>query len=82
VLALLAEASVPSLAEPGCHMYIANRDRENPDVVVMYEQYTDEAAFQAHVDSEHCRTIVAGQIVPLLTERRRETFDVVEWPSS
>lgn len=79
VLGYLNEASVPSLAEPGCHMYIANRDLADPNVVVMYEQYDDEAAFQAHLNSPHCQAIVAGKVVPLLTERKRETFSVHPW---
>ena len=77
VISLLGEASVPSRQEPGCHLYIANRDLSDPDAIVMYEQYDDEAAFQAHLDSPHCREIVAGKIVPLLESRQRETFTVV-----
>ena len=76
VLGYLSEATVPSLAEPGCHMYVANRDLADPNVVVMYEQYDDEAAFESHVNSSHCQTIVMGKIFPLLADRRRETFQV------
>ena len=79
VLGHLAEVSVPSLAEPGCHMYIANRDTTDPNLIVMYEQYDDETAFQAHVNSAHCQAIVAGKITPLLVERSRESFTVVDW---
>ena len=79
VLGYLKQASVPSLAEPGCHMYIANQDLADPNVVVMYEQYDDEAAFQSHLNSPHCQEIVAGKIVPLLIDRRRETFSVVSF---
>jgi len=77
VIGYLNQASIPSLAEPGCHLYIANRDQSDPNVLVMYEQYTDEAAFQAHLASDHFRELVAGRVVPLLSDRRRETFDVV-----
>jgi len=81
VLGYIGEASVPSLAEPGCHMYIANRDLADPNVVVMYEQYDDEAAFDAHLNSPHCQALVVGKVVPLLVDRRRETFRVHEWGS-
>jgi quinol monooxygenase YgiN len=77
VIGYLNQASIPSLAEPGCHLYIANRDRSDADVLVMYEQYTDEGAFQAHLASDHFSELVAGKVVPLLIGRRRETFDVV-----
>lgn len=77
VISLLREAAVPSRQETGCHLYIANQDLSDPDTVVMYEQYDDEAAFQAHLDSPHCQEIVVGKVVPLLESRKRETFTVV-----
>jgi quinol monooxygenase YgiN len=77
VIRLLNEAAIPSRAEPGCHFYVANQDLSDPNLIVMYEQYDDEEAFQRHVESEHAQRIVAGQIVPLLESRRRETFSVV-----
>jgi quinol monooxygenase YgiN len=46
-------------------------------MIVMYEQYDDEAAFQAHLDSPHCKEIVVGKVVPLLESRQRETYTVV-----
>jgi len=39
-----------------------------------YEQYDDEAAFQAHIATEPFQRIVVGQIVPLLAERSREVM--------
>jgi quinol monooxygenase YgiN len=78
VIGYLREVAVPSLAEPGCHMYIANQSLTDPNVIVMYEQYDDEAAFQSHFESSHCQAIVVGKIGPLLVERSRETFEVVK----
>ena len=77
VIDLLRQASTPSLAEPGCHMYIANQDLADPNLIVMYEQYDDAAAFQQHLDSDYIKDIVAGKVVPLLESRQRETFTVV-----
>ena len=77
VISLLGQAAIPSRQEPGCHLYVANQDLADPNVIVMYEQYDDEAAFQAHVDSPHCKEIVFGKVVPLLESRQRETFTVV-----
>lgn len=77
VIRLVNEAAIPSRAEPGCHLYVANQDLSDPNLIVMYEQYDDEGAFQRHVESEHAQRIVLGQIVPLLESRRRETFTVV-----
>lgn len=77
VISLLRQAAIPSRQEPGCRLYIANQELANPDTIVMYEQYDDEAAFQAHLESPHCRELVLGKVVPLLESRSRETFTVV-----
>lgn len=77
VIELLNRAAVPSLAEPGCHLYTANQDASDPNLIVMYEQYDDADAFQRHLESPHVRDLVAGKIVPLLESRSRETFTVV-----
>ena len=34
--------------EPGNNAYIMNRSKENPRLFVFYEEYTDQAAFDAH----------------------------------
>jgi quinol monooxygenase YgiN len=80
VIDLLNQAAGPSLAEPGCHLYAANQDLADPNLIVMYEQYDDAEAFQRHLDSAHCRELVVGKIVPLLESRSRETFTVVTTP--
>jgi len=77
VIKLLNQAAIPSRAETGCHLYVANRSLDEPDLIVMYEQYDSPEAFQAHIDSEHFREIVAGKVVPLLESRHRETYSVV-----
>lgn len=67
---LLLELSDCSLAEPGCYLYEANRDRDHPDRFVLYEQYGDDADVEAHRDSAHFRRIVLERIAPVLVERR------------
>ena len=76
VVALLNQAAIPSRQEPGCHLYIANQDLQDPDRIVMCELYEDEAAFQAHLASDHFRDVVAAKVIPLLESRVRETFAV------
>ncbi|MEZ4498100.1 MAG: antibiotic biosynthesis monooxygenase family protein [Thermomicrobiales bacterium] len=63
--------------EPGCVMYQSNRSIDDPNVIVLYERYVDEAAFEVHGQSEHFKSIVLGEIVPLLGARSRETFTAV-----
>ncbi|WP_095159930.1 putative quinol monooxygenase [Pseudomonas sp. Irchel 3E13] len=39
--------------EPGCLVFDVVRDRSAPDLVWLYEVYTDEAAFEAHLLTPH-----------------------------
>lgn len=39
--------------EPGCLVFDVLRDRSDPDRVWLYEVYTDEAAFEAHMRTPH-----------------------------
>ena len=36
--------------EPGNHAYVLHRSSDDPDLVMIYEQYEDRAAFDAHRD--------------------------------
>jgi quinol monooxygenase YgiN len=78
VAAVLALHRPRTAAEPGCRAFIVNRSREDTDRFVLYEQYDDEAAFQAHRESRHFQEYIAGRVVPLLDERSWERFTVVE----
>ena len=71
----LAEASQQ---EPGNIHYIPHRDPEDPRVFVLYEQYTDEAAFKAHGQTEHFKTIAQGELFPLMEERERLFCETME----
>ncbi len=75
---LLAEMAPYAHEEPGCHSYIVNRSVDDPAVFLLYEQYTDEEAFAAHGQTEAFKRIIVGQVVPLLADRKREIYTVVE----
>jgi quinol monooxygenase YgiN len=69
----------PSRAEPGMLFYQPHRDPENPNVFFFYEQYADEAAYQAHLESEHMQELGFGDAIPRLESRERsfyETWDL------
>src|SRR5713101_7546458 len=52
--ALLAEqAAVVRKAEPGCLVYRPHRSTKDPDLFIFYEQYKDDAAFDAHRKAQH-----------------------------
>lgn len=51
-----------SRQEPGCRMYVVHRHREDHRTLVVYEQYDDDAALQAHRDSAHFQEIVKEEL--------------------
>ena len=61
----------PSRAEPGSLMYLPHEDPDDPRVFFIYEQYVDEAAYQAHGASAHFQEHAVGRAIPLLESRER-----------
>lgn len=70
-MAALREMRKPSQAEPGNRDYQVFRDPRQPGVFVLYERYADEAAFQAHLATQHFATWLKGEVLPFLDERTR-----------
>lgn len=75
--ALRRMAPLVKAGEPGCKVYRANRSAENRDVFLLYEEYTDQAALDAHRDTPHFKEIIEGTVVPLLDKRERELYQPV-----
>jgi quinol monooxygenase YgiN len=73
----LAEVAPSANAEPGCLAYVVNRSVEDPNTFLLYEQYVDAAAFDAHRENPEVQRLVIGKVIPLLASRSREIFDVV-----
>lgn len=63
--------------EPGCTLYQVCRSKENPDFLLLYEQYVDEAAVQFHRETPHFQELILNTILPLLEKREPEFFDLV-----
>jgi quinol monooxygenase YgiN len=70
-LRLLAAAS---RQEPGCVSYIPHQLEENPDIVLIYEQYRDQKALAAHRDSTHFKKYAVGGIYQKMRERSVENL--------
>ncbi|MFF9567255.1 putative quinol monooxygenase [Streptomyces sp. NPDC014685] len=69
VLPLLDAMAAASRQEPGNLAYRVHQGTEDPQAVVLYEEYASEADFTAHCATEHFREIVLGRVVPLLESR-------------
>jgi quinol monooxygenase YgiN len=72
VLSILAELRPKSLAEPGCLGYEVYQGVDAPESLLLLERYRDEAALDAHRQSEHYQALVVGRVLPLLADRRVE----------
>ena len=51
--AMLENARTSLEKEEGCHQFDVSADPENPNVIFLYELYTDKSAFDAHLASAH-----------------------------
>jgi quinol monooxygenase YgiN len=72
------EMTDPSRAEPANLYYQVQRSPENRRLFFLYEQYEDEAGYQAHMDSEHFTRLVKGEAIPeILEAREREFFETI-----
>jgi quinol monooxygenase YgiN len=80
--AKLSELAVASRKEPGCLSYEPHRGLSEPAQFAIVEHYRDEAAFKAHVASEHFGRIARGEVIPRLLERVVEFFSPLGGPES
>ena len=71
VEAALIEMTGLTREEPACLVYEAHRSLEEANVFFLYEQYEDEAGFQAHIATDHFSRHIKGEVWPRLDDRRR-----------
>jgi len=63
--------------EPGAQLFLISRAKDNPAQFLFYELFRDEAAFKTHQESEHFKTYIAGQALPLLARRERTQYGLI-----
>ncbi|MGJ4882396.1 putative quinol monooxygenase [Bradyrhizobium sp. HKCCYLRH1065] len=63
--------------EPGAELFLISRAKDNPAQFLFYELFRDEAAFKAHQESDHFKTYIAGQALPLLARRERMQYGLI-----
>jgi quinol monooxygenase YgiN len=66
-----------SREEPGCLFYQAHRSPENPRVFFLYEQYVDQAGYEAHMATPHFEKHVRGEAIPNLESRERTFYETM-----
>ena len=67
----LAEAS---RKEPGCISYVPHQVEDDPDTIVIYEQYKDAKALAAHRATPHFQKLAVGGIYQRMLDRTVENL--------
>ena len=74
---ILRELTAASRQEPGCVSYIAHRVQSDPDTILIYEQYHDQTALDAHRNSQHFAQYAVGGLYQLMLVRSVEILDAL-----
>ena len=68
---ILARFAPKARQEVGVKLFLVHRNMANPAQFLFYELFDDEAAFAAHQQTEHFRSLILGDGVPRLAKRER-----------
>jgi quinol monooxygenase YgiN len=71
---ILSRFAPKAREEPGMKLFLVHRGIANPAQFLFYELFEDEAAFAAHQETEHFRSLILGEGVPRLTRRERVQY--------
>jgi quinol monooxygenase YgiN len=74
VVESLRSLATASRQEPGCVSYIPHHLEDDPDTVLIYEQYLDQKALATHRESEHFKNHAVRGLYQKMRERRVETL--------
>ncbi len=77
IKANLIALSEGSRQEPGCVSYIAHFVSDDACTVLIYEQYRDEAALEAHRNTPHFKEHAIGGLYQRMRERSMENLNAV-----
>ena len=72
---LLRKMTAPTRAEPGNIMYLAHRSTVEPRKFLLYEQYADMAAFEAHRATPHFQDYIANGVIKIMESRTPEFYE-------
>jgi quinol monooxygenase YgiN len=74
---ILARFAPQARQEPGVSLFLVHRARENPAQFLFYELFEDEAAFAAHQQTPHFKSLIIGEGVPRLNRRERVQYSLL-----
>jgi quinol monooxygenase YgiN len=71
---IIARFAPEARKEPGLEFFSINQSAANPLEFLLYEIFTDEAAFEVHQQTPHFRTMILEEALPLLSKRERVQY--------
>jgi quinol monooxygenase YgiN len=71
---IVARFTPEARKEPGLELLMVNQCTANPAQFLFYEIFKDAAAFEAHQETPHFRTLILEQALPLLSKRERVQY--------
>jgi len=77
IAVILRELTAASRQELGCISYIPHRVESDPDSIVIYEQYRDQAALDAHRKSPHFAQYAVGGLYQRMLNRSLEMLEAL-----
>jgi quinol monooxygenase YgiN len=74
---LIARFAPLAREEPGVEFLMVHQSASNPAHFLFYEVFRDAAAFEAHQQTPHFRTMIMEQGLPLLNKRERVEYRIL-----
>jgi quinol monooxygenase YgiN len=74
---ILRELTRLSRQEPGCVSYVPHHVESEPDTIVIYEQYLDEAAVERHRATPHFAAFAIGGLYQKMLQRSVENLHAI-----
>lgn len=71
---IIARFAPEARKEPGLELLMVNRCTDNPAQFLFYEVFENAAAFEAHQQTPHFRTMILEEALPLLAKRERVQY--------
>lgn len=74
---MLEKLATASRQEPGCVSYVPHWVEDDPNTIVIYEQFRDSAALEAHRAAPHFQQYAVAGLYQMMRERSSENLTAV-----
>jgi quinol monooxygenase YgiN len=74
---IVIDLAAESRKEPGCVTYVPHHVQDDPDTVLIYEQYRDSQALDAHSASPHFKKYAVGGLYQKMKDRQIENLSAL-----